>query len=173
MFQRKASHQAQFPAFLRHEIKNGLERNTCANQPQRLTSRLWSSYSFLRPQTLLLAGLCKGSAPRASRFQERCPGQAQCWGAGAVACTALQGWENNLKSSPFFVHFQLNAINCSINLLLLIKSVIFFLLVPLQVSEQLFRQTQQAAFVKEECRRFLWLFSLSAYYVMLRTLPES
>lgn len=49
-----------------------------------------------------------------------------------------------------------------------------FLLIPLQVFEQLFRQTQQAAFVKEECRRFLWLFSLSAYYdVMLRTLPES
>lgn len=33
---------------------------------------------------------------------------------------------NNLKSSPFLTQFQLSAINCSINLLLLIKLVIFF-----------------------------------------------
>lgn len=38
-----------------------------------------------------------------------------------------------LKSSPLLTPFQLSAINSSINLLLLIKSVIFFLLIPLQV----------------------------------------
>lgn len=112
--------------------------------PER-RNRKWSGKQHMReptsevnlatPEFLLLPeasdvavgrGCARGQLPEPAASRSGAQEKLSAGEPGLLLAPLCGTGENNLKSSPFLTQFQLSAINCSINLLLLIKSVIFF-----------------------------------------------